>query len=94
MKVNGSNHIRYVNQAYKKNLEKANISEKRSDIKSQVTIELSETSRELKNQISKLSTTETVDRQKVDAIKKAIQNGTYKVSPSKLAEKMLSRIIE
>lgn len=94
MKVNGSNRIEYVNQAYKKNIEKANNSEKQSDVKSQVTIELSETSRELKKQIAKLGTEETIDKQKVDSIKQAIQDGSYKVSPSKLAEKMFDRIIE
>lgn len=94
MKINGTNRIEYVNQAYKKNIEKANNPEKQQDNESQVRIELSETSRELRKQITKLGTEETIDRQKAEAIKQAIQDGTYKVSPSKLAEKMLDRIID
>ncbi|HHY81571.1 MAG TPA: flagellar biosynthesis anti-sigma factor FlgM [Clostridiales bacterium] len=96
MKINGTNRIDYVNQAYKKNNEQAVSSYNKASglYKSRDTIELSETSRELYKQIEKLSAEETVDSQKIDSIKQAIQNGTYRVSPKELAEKIINRILE
>ena len=94
MKINGTNRIEYVNQTYKKNLDKVDKPDKTAENSSQVTIELSKTSQELKKHIEKLNKSDTVDRQRIHAIKQAIQDGSYKVSPEKLAEKILDRILE
>ena len=49
MKINGTNRIEYVNQTYKKNLGKVDKPDKTAENSSQVTIELSKTSQELKS---------------------------------------------
>ena len=93
MKVNGTNRIDYVTQTYKKNTESISNSQKKSDIlKPEDSIELSEASKELKKQIEDLSKAETSDKQKVNSIKQAIQDGSYKVSPKKLAESMIDKM--
>ena len=95
MKINGTNRVDYVNQAYRKNSDCVNNAEKKAEFfTSKDTIELSKTSKELKRQIENLSTVETTDRQKIDSIKQAIQDGTYRISPEKLAESILDKITE
>ena len=94
MKINGTNRVDYVNQAYKQNHDNITNSQKKLDtLRPEDTIELSEASKELKRQIDDLSTTETSDRQKIESIKQAIQDGTYQVSPKKLAESMIDKMI-
>ncbi len=96
MKVNGFNPINYANQAYRKNNETINKSnESKTDAHlMRDSIELSETSRDIKEHIKKMDTSETVDKAKVDRIKRAIENGTYKVSAKELAEAIVDNIIE
>jgi len=94
MKINGTNRIEYINQTYQKNLGKAKKSDKSAENASQVTIELSKTSMELKKSIEKINNADIVDRQRVQAIKHAIEKGAYKVSPKELAEKIVNRILE
>lgn len=95
MKINGTNRIDYVNQAYRKNANNVTNADKKStSLTTQDSIELSETSKELKKQIEKLSAADTTDKQKIESIKLAIQDGTYRVSPEKLADKMIHTIRE
>lgn len=44
--------------------------------------------------LSKIESAAPVDREKIEAIKKAISDGTFKISPENIADKMIAQEIE
>lgn len=91
MKVNGANQIPYVNQVYQRN-SKNTIDKKENTGIPKDRIELSKTSQEVKKYIDKIDHIEIGNQEKVARIKKAIENGTYRVSSKEIAEVILDRI--
>jgi len=53
-------------------------------------VTLTDTARRLSDLTSTVSEPPTVDRQRVDAIRAAIQDGSYEVNPERIAERLLT----
>ncbi len=91
MKINGANQIPYANQIYQKNCK--NTVEKKEDSEAlKDRIELSKTSQEVKKYIDKIDHIETGNQEKIERIKKAIENGIYQVSSEEIAKVILDKI--
>jgi len=57
-------------------------------------VSLSDASKELQAAKDAVAATPDIRQQKVDAIKQAVENGSYELDPAKIAEKMLGSIID
>ncbi|WZL79451.1 flagellar biosynthesis anti-sigma factor FlgM [Eubacteriales bacterium mix99] len=90
-----ADHVRYVNQACQKEKEKESRLGREADTSAQKDqITLSKTSRDVRKFVEMADQAETKDSGKVDRIRRALENGDYKVSPEELADAILYNISE
>lgn len=88
MNINRSTAINNIN-TYKQNLNKPNNNYKNISMKKD-TIEISKEARKISAKLS--NNNEVVSYEKIESIKKSIQDGTYTINYDKLAEKILDKM--
>ncbi len=88
-----ADHVRYVNQAYQK--EKESRLGREADTSAQRDqITLSRASRDVRRFVETADQAEAEGSGKVDRIRRALENGDYKVHPEELADAILYNISE
>lgn len=88
MKIEKYNNNKYINKsAYNK---KENEKKKTVEVKQDEKVEISSSAKELVKKIS--DNEDTVYSEKVEKIRKSIQEGVYKVSPEKIADRIMQVI--
>ncbi|MFZ7120914.1 MAG: flagellar biosynthesis anti-sigma factor FlgM [Eubacteriaceae bacterium] len=88
MKIEKFNNNKYINKsAYNK---KENEKKKTIEVKQDEKVEISSSAKELVKKIS--NNEDTLYSEKVEKIRKSIQEGAYKVSPEKIADRIMQVI--
>lgn len=95
MKVDGTNQ--YKKQTYIKETGKAEtekVASKKNETRSKDTVSLSSGLKDLQFVKKAVDSSSDVRSDKVSELKDQIKNGTYKIDPDKIAEKMLNSVDE
>lgn len=91
MKIDGLNYTQLINKLYKKDINQK--FEKREDTQeTKDRIELSKTSKDVKKYIEKMKYIETGNKDKIERIKEALDQGTYQVSSKDLAQIIVNKM--